>query len=84
MKNALKEFMAYDACSSETIGRADSLENLLKKLVEKDKEWFVNRMTNPKVESVYFSVKEQFGDDDDAETVDENEVLDLGKKLGIF
>ena len=82
----IPQYYAYSACSSEIIGRAGSLENLLKKLHDpKDEYSLVYRLGLTKKEPWYFYVKNDVHDDDDnVKQIPLNTVQTAARKLGII
>jgi hypothetical protein len=82
----MKQYYAYSASSSKIIGRAGTLEDLLKKLHNpKDEYSLTYRIGLNRKEPWYFYVKNDVHEDDDeAQGIELSVIQDTARKLKII
>ena len=81
----MKQFYAYDACSSEIVERASSLFNLLNKWKGTSRVWLARHLGEKGTEPLYFYEKKDIhGNDDDATQIPLNKVREEAVKCGIL
>ncbi len=82
----MKQYYAYNACSSEIISRAGSLEDLLKKLYKPNEDYgLIYRLGLNKKEPWYFYVKSDIhGNDYESTSIPIENVQEVARKIGIL
>jgi hypothetical protein len=79
------QYFVHSACSSEIVGRAGSLEDLLKKLYDPKDEYSLLNIIglNKKEPWCFYKKNDVHSDDYDAESIPLTTIQKLAKELGI-